>query len=283
MGRQLRDSTAWAMPGIAALALTGIVVLAGCGQAAGSGYRDDGPAPNLYWFTPSAATAGARTAEAAWHAGIQYDLCNPVTAKSITETWLVNGPTYGVVWVDADCTNDPQNPGMASLLAEVHVDAVDYPGCRQWASQGGALWARRHPFPAKDGWPVPTWLPLPSDAYSQLAIGSGQHPFSSGSGWESATRMYFAERYEGVAARPASATDLQLASHRGWQVVQHGIATDVFSLPDGWTFFFSGTDSPAAIDQDAIVTLAHLDSFLAKPLDAQGTPPASYYTPTAAC
>ena len=125
---------------------------------------------------------------------------------------------------------------------------------------------------------IPSWLPLPTDAYLESGLFGPLHAFTFAT-WQSNTRLFIAGRFEGSATRPAGTETVSIGGHTGWQATDHDIVTVTLPLADGWTFFFSGTADSATMRHLASASLDHLDTLLPKPLP---TPP-SYPQPTPAC
>jgi hypothetical protein len=204
----------------------------------------------------------------------------PATPATTTLTWLVAGPTYGVVLARATCSQDSDDIHESIDLLPIVLDKRVSSGCPAWGTGGGLVGAQ---LPA-DGsigsmaYQIPSWLPLPRDAYVPEQTGSEIVPAALFL-LTSSTRIFVTGRYASSATRPNGAETVSIGGRTGWQVTDHDIATVTVPLADGWTFFFSGTADGATIRNLASASLDHLDTLLPQPLPE----PTDYPQPTPAC
>ncbi len=273
-----------------ALLVTALALLAGCSvplpwvpaysSSSSSIYSHPAPLPFIWQrVTPPPATP-----QQAYAAGMSVlNICGnqpPANAKTTTLTWLVAGPTYGVVLARATCTQDGGNVHEGIALLPLALDKSVQTGCPAWDIEGG-LFGARLPADANLGqmaYQIPSWLPLPTDTYEPEQMGGGIMP-SALLSLDSSTRLFITGRFEGDATRPDGAETVSIGGRTGWQATDHGIVTVTVPLADGWTFYFSGTADAATMRSLASASLSHLDTLLPKPLST----PADYPQPTPAC
>ena len=204
----------------------------------------------------------------------------PVTPVTTTITWLVAGPTYGVVLARATCPRDGVGARDYIALLPLVLDKSMQPRCPAWDIEGGVFGAM---LPA-DGsrspmaYQIPSWLPLPRDTYEPEQVGGGMVPSTLFS-LESSSRLFITGRFEGSVTRPDGAETVSVGGRSGWLATDHDITTVTLPLADSWTFFFSGTADAATMQRLASASLPHLDTLLPKPLPA----PTNYPQPTPAC
>ena len=204
----------------------------------------------------------------------------PVNATTTTLTWLVAGPTYGVVLARATCSQDKDDVHEGIDLLPLALDKRVQSGCPAWGIEGGLVGTM---LPA-DGsiasmaYQIPSWLSLPHDAYVPEQTGGEIVPAALFS-LVSSTRIFVTGRYAGSATRPDGAETVSVGGRSGWQVSENGMTTVTVPLADGWTFFFGGTADAATMQQLASASLPHLDTLLPKPLPL----PADYPQATPAC
>ncbi|HKT40643.1 MAG TPA: hypothetical protein VJR48_19900 [Ktedonobacterales bacterium] len=230
-------------------------------------------------------TPPPRTPQQAYAAGMSVlNICGnqpPASPASTTLTWLVTGPTYGVVLARATCSQDGGDVHEGIAIVPLALDKSVQPSCPAWDVEGG-LFGARLPADAKLGpnaYQIPSWLPLPRDTYEPEQMGGEDVMPSALFVLESSTRLFVTGRYAGSATRPDGAETVSVAGRAGWQVTDHDIVTVTVPLADGWTFFFSGTADATTMQQLASASLSHLDTLLPKPLPA----PTDYPQPTPAC
>lgn len=243
------------------LALASALALAGCGAPTNT--VASYPPPRLFIWSTAAATNSA-TPQQAFAAGMRFDLCHPVAARSVTVTWLAASPTYGVAWVVADCRNNTQDPRPVESLFLVRNDTQDGAACDHWTADnaGYSVKPPTGPLPTEAQAQTPPWLSLPVDTYQALPTGTAAHPVSSVKSWLSATQVFITGRFEGIATRPAGATSVSVAGRPGWLTTEHEMASVVIPLANGWTFFFSGMSGASETQTLAGETLGHLDETL---------------------
>jgi hypothetical protein len=273
-----------------ALLVTTLALLVGCAvplpwvpaySSSSSSIRSR-PGPIPYNWTR--VTPPPPTPQQAFTAGIsQLRLCisSTIPARSVTEIWLTAGPTYGVVLLLADCSNQPDDTRQGIAILPIALDHAGHPTCSAWVLGNGGLITRQLPADANLGdmaYVIPSWLPLPRDTYDPEQVGGGMVPSALFS-LESSTRLFITGRYAGSVTRPDGAETVSVGGRTGWQVTDHNITTVTISLADGWTFFFSGTADATTMQRLASASLSHLDSLLPKPLPA----PTDYPQPTPAC
>jgi hypothetical protein len=204
----------------------------------------------------------------------------PATPATTTLTWLVAGPTYGVVLARATCSQDKDDVHESIDLLPLALDKRVQQGCPAWGIEGGLVGAQ---LPA-DGsigsvaYQIPSWLLLPHDAYVPQQTGGEIVPAALLS-LESSTRIFVTGRYMGSATRPDGAESVKIGGRSGWQVTDRDFVTVTAPLADGWTFYFSGTADATTMRNLASASLSHLDTLLPKPLPT----PADYPQPTPAC
>ncbi len=246
------------------LALASALALSGCGAHVNTvNTVVKSPPPRLFTWSSPAATASA-TPQQAFAAGMRFDLCHPVAARSMTTTWLAASPSYGVVWVVADCRNNTADPRPVQALFFVHKDAVDGAACNHWTANNAGYIVKppAEPLPTQVQAQTPAWLSLPADTYQEMPTGTAAHPLSIVQSWLSATHVFITGRFEGRATRPAGATPTTVAGRPGWLVSEHGMASVVVPLTNDWTFFFSGMTTMSEARTLAAETLGHLNEAL---------------------
>lgn len=260
-------------------------LLTGCanplepGGIFGGGHKGGGPGPSPFvWreVTPAPATP-----QQAFAAGISnLRLCRSGPGQATTTNWLVAGPTYGVVLLRADCSNDPVDPRTGIAILPLSLLKDTHPECLAWMLAGGEVTSQFAPgtLAAPMVYEIPSWLPLPPDTYESQMLPSGLVPAALFM-LESSTRLFITGRFEGKATRPDGAETVTMGGRSGWQVADHDIVTVTVPLADGWTFYFSGTADGATIQRLVSASLDHLDTLLPKPLPT----PADYPQPTPAC
>lgn len=241
------------------------LTLAGCG-AAGTPSTFSSPAPQLFRWSAAAAQRSV-TPQEAFAAGMTLDLCHPVTARSVTITWLAASADFGVVWVVADCRNDTDDPRPVRALFLVHNDAQTGPGCNHWTADNAGYITKppADAIPAGIQAEIPPWLSLPADTYLEMPTGTSSHPLSNIISWLAVARVYITGRFEGRATAPAGATPVTVAGQPGWSVAEHGMATVTVPLADESSFFFSGVTTVSAAQSLAGETLPHLADELPLP------------------
>ncbi len=273
-----------------ALLVTTLALLAGCSvplpwvpansSSSSSSYSMPAPAPFIWQrVTPPPATP-----QQAYAAGMSVlNICGkrpPANATTTTLTWLVAGPTYGVVLARATCAQDGADVREGIAILPLALDKRIQPSCPAWDIEDGLIGARL-PADAKLGpnaYQIPSWLPLPSGAYEPEQMGGEIMP-SALLSLDSSTRVFITGRYAGSATRPDGAETVSIGGRSGWQVTDHDIVTVTVPLADGWTFFFSGTADAATMQHLASASLSHLETLLPKPLPT----PVDYPQPTPAC
>lgn len=240
------------------------------------------PAPMPYVWTR--VTPPPATPQQAYAAGMSVlNICGnrpPASPTTTTLTWLVAGPTYGVVLAHATCSQDGGDTHVGIAIMPLALDKRVQPSCPAWDIEGG-LFGERLPAGAKLGpnaYQIPSWLPLPQDSYEPEPM-SGDIMPSSLLLLESNRRIFVTGRYAGSATRPTVAETVSIGGRSGWQVTDHDVVTVTVPLADGWTFFFSGTTDGATMRNLASASLGHLDTLLPKPLPL----PVDYPQPTPAC
>lgn len=238
------------------------------------------PAPFIW----NRVTPAPSTPQQGYAAGMSVlNICGnqpPANATTTTLTWLVAGPTYGVVLARATCAQDGGDAHEGIALLPLALDKSVQPGCPAWDIEGG-LFGGRLPAGAKLGpnaYQIPSWLPLPRDTYEPEQM-SGEIVPSALLSLDSSTRLFITGRFEGSATRPNGAETVSVGGRTGWQVTDHDIVTLTIPLADGWTFFFSGTADAATMQRLASASLSHPDALLPKPLPT----PTDYPQPTPAC
>ena len=159
--------------------LAGIVPLlvAALGMLAGCALPDNPLNPKIVSYPPpppfiwKRVTPAPPTPQQAYAAGMSVlNICGnrpPVNTTTMTLTWLVAGPTYGVVLARATCSQDKDDVHESIDLLPLALDKRVQSGCPAWGIEGGLVGAM---LPA-DGsigsmaYQIPSWLPLPHDAY----------------------------------------------------------------------------------------------------------------------
>ncbi len=213
------------------------------------------------------------TPQEAFAANIRLYPCgyDTPTAQMLTPTWLVAGPTFGCVLVNANCDNAEKHNWL--IVLSLGLDTQSDPAHRRWTIQGGGVCAR----PANDYvpphdlvasvpfWSPPDWLSLPPDTYMYTLIGTGPVSPSAGHLWYSTTREFIAVRCEGALFTAMNAEETAISGHKAWIVEESGITTIVVSPANDWPVFFSGTATPPEMRQFAQGGLAHIDMLLPKP------------------
>ena len=279
------------LPGIALLVTTlALGMLAGCAvplpwvpaNSSSSSSMVSVPAPAPFIW--QRVTPAPPTPQQAYVAGMSMlNICGnrpPADTTTTTLTWLVAGPTYGVVLAHAMCMRDGSNTLEHIALLPLALDKTVQPNCPAWVLDSG-IFETRLPTGAKLGpnaYQIPSWLPLPADSYEPEPLGGGVVP-SALFVLQSSTRLFITGRFEGRATRPDGAETVSIGGRTGWQVSDHDIVTVTVSLADGWTFFFSGTADAATMQRLTSASLGHLDTLLPKPLPT----PTDYPQPTPAC
>ncbi|HEX6543768.1 MAG TPA: hypothetical protein VF040_18580 [Ktedonobacterales bacterium] len=262
----------------ASLLLTIIGLLAGCAlpwvpaYSSSSSRIDSHPAPPAYvWRQVIPPPATPQEAFTAGVSQLKLCLASSIPARSVTTTWLVAGPTYGVVLLRADCSNQPQDTRQGIAILPIARDKDAPPKCSAWVLGNGGIVTRQLPADAKlspMAYQIPSWLPLPNGTYQPETLGGGIVPSALFS-LESSTRLFITGRFAGSATQPAGVETVNVGGRSGWQVSDQGIVTVTLPLADGWTFYFSGTADAATMRSLASASLSHLDTLLPRPPSLQ--------------
>ena len=272
----------------AAMVLLALGMLAGCAvplpwvpaySSSSSGVVSYPPPQPYFW---KRVTPAPLTPQQAYVAGIsQLRLCSNSPTTTTTTTWLVAGPTFGIVLARADCPNDPTGASVSFALLPLALDKSVQPRCPAWEIEGGSV-GPLPPAGANMGqmaFQIPSWLPLPKDNYLPQPMGASDIVPSSLLLLESSTRLFVTGRYAGSATRPAGAETVSVAARSGWRTRESGMVTVTVPLAGGGTFFFSGTADATTIQNLASAALPHLDTLLPQPPPV----PTYYPQPTPAC
>ena len=272
----------------AAMVLLALGMLAGCAvplpwvpaySSSSSGVVSYPPPQPYFW---KRVTPAPLTPQQAYVAGIsQLRLCSNSPTTTTTTTWLVAGPTFGIVLARANCPNDPTGASVSFALLPLALDKSVQPRCPAWEIEGGSV-GPLPPAGANMGqmaFQIPSWLPLPKDNYLPQPMGASDIVPSSLLLLESSTRLFVTGRYAGSATRPAGAETVSVAARSGWRTRESGMVTVTVPLAGGGTFFFSGTADATTIQNLASAALPHLDTLLPQPPPL----PTDYPQPTPAC
>ena len=273
----------------AAMLLLALGMLAGCAvplpwvpaySSSSSGVVSYPPPQPYIW---KRVTPAPPTPQQAYAAGIsQLRLCfNSPTTTPTTNTWLVAGPTYGVVLVHADCSQDPTGARDSFALLPLALDKSAQPRCPAWEIEDGSV-GPPPPAGANMGqmaFQIPSWLPLPKDNYLPQPMGASDIVPSSLLLLESSTRLFVTGHYAGSATRPAGTETVTVAGRPGWRMSENGVVTVTVPLANGATFFFAGAADATTIQNLASAALPHLDTLLPQPPPL----PTDYPQPTPAC
>ena len=273
-----------------ALLVTTLALLAGCAgplpwvpanSSSSSTIRSYPPPLPFIW---NRVTPAPSTPQQAYAAGMSVlNICGnqpPANATTTTLTWLVAGPTYGVVLARATCSQDKDDVHEGIAILPIALDKSVQSRCPAWVLESGTF-SRQLPAGTDLGqsaYNIPSWLPLPTDSYEPGQMGGGVVPSALFS-LDSSTRLFITGRFAGSATRPDGAETVSIGGRSGWQVTDHDVVTVTIPLADGWTFFFAGTEDATTMQRLASSSLDHLDTLLPKPLPT----PVDYPQPTPAC
>jgi hypothetical protein len=186
-------------------------------------------------------------------------------------TWLTTGPTFGLALVEADCSG-PHRVALVALTSQFYGMV-----CQGWSAVTTTLSRPTDPsaVPSNAFFSIPSWLPLPHQGYTGTAAAApaGSVAEQVYTLWLYTDQTYAAGRYMGQVYEAASAAPITVAGLAGWvttDVSDGSYTTVTVPLAGGQTFFFSGTGSPAHIQQLAAIVLTHVDTLLPN----VGIPPA---------
>jgi hypothetical protein len=206
--------------------------------------------------TPQEAFAAAGTAR----------MCEHSTTLDQTETWLAASPTFGLLLVQAHCS-DGRAP-VAWVTVERTPESAGT--CATWRFNLSSYSVSRplpgEVIPTNVLAQVPSWLTLPADSYENARIGEGGQ--NQGFGfirfgatiWISATQIFAATRFQGAAIRPSGAVTTSLGGHAGWYLTQGGMTNVTVPLDSRESYTFAGSGDIAAILPLAIAALSNLNS-----------------------
>ena len=242
--------------------------------------------PGPISFEWNRVTPAAPTPQRAYVAGMSMlNICGtqpPANEATTTLTWLVAGPTYGVVLARATCSQDGGGVREGIALLPLALDKRVQPRCPAWDIEGSLFTSLPDANANLNGtaFQIPSWLPLPQGSYEPEPMGGGDIMPSSLLVLASSTRIFVTGRYAGSATRPAGAETVSVGGRSGWQARENDMVTVTVPLADGWTFFFAGTADAATMQRLASASLPHLDTLLPTP---PGPTPTDYPQPTPAC
>lgn len=134
-----------------ALLVTTLVMFAGCAVPLPWVPANNSSSSSMVSYPPPApfiwnrVTPAPPTAQQAYAASMSVlNLCDnrpPVTPATTTLTWLVAGPTYGVVLARARCSQDRNDIYESIDLLPIVLDKRVSSGCPAWGTQGGLIGA----------------------------------------------------------------------------------------------------------------------------------------------
>ena len=191
-------------------------------------------------------------------------------------TWLVSGPSVGVVYLRATCAHAFHGNYLYRGFFAVAKGTFD--GRQNAWSCGGICEFHKRLFFASTEEPPPPFAPLPPAVADLLPadqyINWGPWQLApvdttvswTGRAWVSLTpREYIVALVKENVTRPPEASATTVAGAPGWVTEANGIATVVALRPD-WRFFvFAGTGSAGAIEALAARALPGADDALRDP------------------
>jgi hypothetical protein len=267
----MRGRIRWRRWAAIALSLCCCLLSVACAGTSTAGIQKM-PAPDTFtWNTD--ASAGATTPQEAYTRSAHFTPCRRPTVSTTTSdndarmttspdqsvTWLVSGPSVGVVYLRATCRNAFHgNYLYRGILAVAKGTGGGRPN--SWYHGAIGEFHKQLPFPPTED-PPPPFEPLPpsvadlfpADRYIDWGPWHTGTPESTvswaGRAWVSLTpRDYVLALVKESVTRPPEATTTTIGGLTGLVTEGRGMVTVVAPRPDGAIVVFAGTGSASAIE-----------------------------------